>query len=747
VAIGKRVSFAVLAAALFGPAASIPSSPSAAAGQEILIRPQKPLTHEVSVVLKLIQAYVTDKKGNPVSDLKKEDFVLTDGGRTVTITEFERHILSPPPGDAAAPKPRAPAQARGVDAALSASPAAAPSISRKFVLFFDFAYNNARGIKKGKEAALHFIDRQIEAGDEVALFSYSTLRGLSVNEFLTADHKKVRAAVEALDVKRIAGRAEDVEQEYWLQATGQIEPRSGEPNDVPWRRMDSKKQAENYIIKLTALAKGLRYVPGQKHLILFSTGIANSLIYGANVGTTREDAPKSGPTNTSFAQQASANEVGDRVLIQRYEEFFKELSSSNCAVFSFDTRAGPMAPTLFIVDEATFGDGKLSRDMFTTSGVRQNQSSIFKEDKLTGLYSLTRLSKDTGGKYYGNIDEYERNLDQVRTLTGTYYVLGYPISQAWDGAFHEIRVEVKRKGCEVRAQSGYFNPRPFSAYSDLEKELHLLDLALSENPVFQTPAVGMMAVLAADSEDPGTNLVLLTLLPPNAVEKLGGGKSELVTLIFDEAGKLADLRRTEADLSKHRDQSVYYASGTALPPGSYQCRFVARNLETGEAAVATAKTFVAKPLEQGIRLHAPLLLVPGTNASYLEGRLKRTSQARTAPRHSWTSLYPFDDASEVPLLGPPLLGTTRVRAVVPCTICGLDAYRLAFKAVFVNSATGERTEPRVTPEDQVAANGAVIQTLALSVEGLAPGNYLLYLYAEETVSKSLSYSTAPLTIR
>jgi len=38
-----------------------------------------------------------------------------------------------------------------------------------------------------------------------------------------------------------------------------------------------------------------------------------------------------------------------------------------------------------------------------------------------------------------------------------------------DGRFHEVRVEVKRPGCQVRAQSGYFNLKPFHDYTDLEK--------------------------------------------------------------------------------------------------------------------------------------------------------------------------------------------------------------------------------------------------------------------------------------
>jgi hypothetical protein len=52
--------------------------------------------HDVTVTLKLIQVYVTDKKGNPVMDLEKDDFELYDKSKLKTITDFEKHVLTVP---------------------------------------------------------------------------------------------------------------------------------------------------------------------------------------------------------------------------------------------------------------------------------------------------------------------------------------------------------------------------------------------------------------------------------------------------------------------------------------------------------------------------------------------------------------------------------------------------------------------------------------------------------------------------
>lgn len=56
---------------------------------------QEDLDREVTVTLKLIQVYVTDKEGNPVMDLEKDEFELNDNGEVKDIKDFERHILYP----------------------------------------------------------------------------------------------------------------------------------------------------------------------------------------------------------------------------------------------------------------------------------------------------------------------------------------------------------------------------------------------------------------------------------------------------------------------------------------------------------------------------------------------------------------------------------------------------------------------------------------------------------------------------
>ncbi|MCX6575484.1 MAG: hypothetical protein NTV82_03710, partial [Candidatus Aminicenantes bacterium] len=117
------------------------SSQSSSVPQEA-VRPQKPLQYEARATIKLIQVIVLDKQGKPVTDLRKEDFVLTDNGQEMKLTEFEKHLLSLPSVE----KPR--------EERVAATPLPAPRLlNRKYFLFFDFVYNNPAGVRKMGEVA------------------------------------------------------------------------------------------------------------------------------------------------------------------------------------------------------------------------------------------------------------------------------------------------------------------------------------------------------------------------------------------------------------------------------------------------------------------------------------------------------------------------------------------------------------------------------------------------------------------
>jgi hypothetical protein len=87
-------------------------------------------------------------------------------------------------------------------------------------------------------------------------------------------------------------------------------------------------------------------------------------------------------------------------------------------------------------------------------------------------------------------------------------------------------------------------------------------------PEVKTATVLLMARLSIDAK---------TGIPP--------GKTEWIMVIFDKERNLLLAERGESSLNDY-DQKILFPYLTAfLPPGEYEFRIVARDMETGEAAV------------------------------------------------------------------------------------------------------------------------------------------------------------------
>lgn len=693
------------------------------------------LQYEVSVVLKLIHVYVTNKKGHPVADLAASDFSVIDNGKPVTVTDFERRILQATRTDMRADGPGL-LPTKNIEIA----PSVARDTSRAFFLFFDFAYNNPRGIMKARKAALHFLNTDVALGDEVALLSYSMIKGLVVHEYLTTDHSKVRQALETIGQKDLVGRADEVEEQYWQQAVeglrdtlgsdpGRTGPGKQEVAETNIKRWESKQIAQKYLLGMMTLAKALRIVPGQKQFILFSSGIPASLLFGNQAGTPMDGSLKPG--------QGALYETGDPVLRSQAEELNKEFGASGCVFFVFDTRESAMKTSMFEREAQSLETGK--RTAFSpTSAFEAN--SIYKNNRITGFETLDRLAKLTGGEYFSNIDRYEKNFDEVQALTGAFYVLGFPVNERWDGKFHEVKVEVKRKGCEVRAQAGYFNPKPFSEYSDLEKQLHLFDLALNERAFSRMPITVPMKALTSSAEGI-SRLAVLAKISEEVTAKFAGKRVEFVAIFLDDKGEISDIVREEVDPTFLQSRDMSFAVGSTLKPGDYYCRLVIRDMDTGLSAVASAKATIGRLQITSLQLGTPLILEAGIGGSFLYASAKKAREA-----FPWAEIYPFDSSLFTPTLAELSATARSIQVVIPCAASGGRQLNLVLSANLVNSTSGERSAITITRLDKVQKGPLEILTLELDVADVAPGSYYLHINAQDRASGALGHSVTALVI-
>lgn len=698
--------------------------PSAAQAPQVLA---KPLEYEVGVVLKLVHVYVTDKKGKPVPDLARDDFLLVDNGTQVTITEFEKHTLSPTPAE-----PRQ-SPALGTPVVRQAS--------RKFFLFFDLAFNNPRGMAKAKEAAFYFLDTQARPEDEIGVVSYSTFGGIKVHEFLTKDHSKIRNVLEKIDQGVLAGRAEEIEDRYWrlISESGSLQDDKQERRTLSsiyiYEAMAEREQlkmlTQTFVLSLTTLAKALRSLPGQKQFILFSTGVPSSLVYGNQAG------------NRYLEPQATSRgagikfDPGDPTLKAINEAMYKEFAASACAFYAFDTRASAKGMELFGYDElAAQGAASISG----TRAVYGDSTRVFRDGKTAGVDFLKRFSDITAGRYFSNINAYEKNLDQIQALTGTYYVLGYPIREQWDGRFHDIKVKVNRAGCEVQAQAGYFNPKPFSEYTKLEKRLHLYDLALNERALSRLPVnISMIPLVYGGGAE--SRLGIIALVPGEVTQRLSGRRIECVVIFFDDEGEVSNVVRAETASASYRGRAMFFTASAELEPGAYSCRLVVRDMSTGLSAVASARATLGTPRPAGLHLSTPLILTEGATGSYFDA-----GPARKRDALPLAEAYAYDRSRLSPMVAELPAAAASIQAIIPYSATGEAEPDLAFSAYAIDANSAVRTSVTFSRIERARSGPQGLLAFEIPVAGLAPGTYFLHFHAEDRVSRSIGHTFATLVV-
>lgn len=628
---------------------------------------QKALQYEVTVVLKLVQVFVTDKNGNPVTDLTKDDFILHDNGKLQTITDFEKHISA---------KPDKKVEETLEEVKLPPAQKIQTRMNRKFILLLDVDRNSVRGLALSKKAALHFIDTQVQSTDEVGVFSYSSLGGLVIHEYLTTDHKEVIKAVKRL--KGVTGMPPIIEGGLSVE----IKPRGGEPRggeerpslNIPPIHTDAVARTNNFINNIKELAKVLRYIPGYKNIILFSGGVPGYHLFSP-----------------------------DQILRENYEEMGKELAAANSPVHSV-----------------------------STLGAKR-------------VRALDMLSDISGGKYLYKVEDYEKIATQIQNITSNYYALGYYIDETWDGKYHEIKVELKRKGYEVHAQSGYFNPKPFTELSKFEKELHLIELALSENPYFQEPySLNLIALPCSGKKE--SNCVLISEIPLDDIEEVIKGKTEHANFIFDNDNNVIFSTRGEIDFSPFSQERIYSYAILSLPPGMYECRTIIRNLKTGRGAVASSLVEIPAPLKSGMRLYQPLLLIPEKKSVFI----KLTKDSKKDAKKELLSLndiYPFISNKHSPLINVSDKDVSKLLAVVRCYFVDIQKPEVNISASLVEHASKKKIPLSLSILSSKNQEDTVVLLIELQLPELITGRYSLNIVAEEVNTQSKSEVNTDFSVR
>ena len=629
------------------------------------------LQNEVSVTLKLVRVFVTDRYGKPVTGLSQSDFELLDNGRPQAIEAFEAHSMPLPDGPAGRSEGSAPATLIKPDAGRG----------RKFYFVFDYFMNDPGGIRLAKKAALHFIDHRLKAGDEAGVLALSVTQGLLVLQDLTADRAAAKKAV--LDMTGVT-RLGSVDETYVrVPGVNDRDEYDGAEADSEYVFMECNK----YVTELTNLARALQAVEGLKNVVFFSRGLA----LGALLQGGRE-----------LLDTATGS-----IVISKYNSMLEDMSRAASPVYTVNTEGTRRLPP--------------------------PGSDAFYNSMAGGADALVGLADASGGTYFPTAAHAPELTGKIDETTAHYYVLGYPIDIAWDGRFHELKVRVKRSGCQARAQAGFYDPKRFADLTPLEQDTQLMDLVRGRTSPFLAPDEVPVGLLSFSAGQGTSNAFMLAELDPACLAEVSGPGVELGFFVLDGTGKIVWSRKSKTGTDGRSGAAAFAYAPLALPPGRYEGRFTLRDLDSGRTALGSCSmTIPAEPSRavtgeaDRFRFDAILLVRPGRKALFI----RAGGEKDLGERLSLADVFPFVSVQAAPLIGAleaaqaPLSAIVRVSPYPGASLPDLD-----WTARFVRIKPGLEESAEVREIMRQPSGDATAFLIVIERPALEPGEYALEIMA------------------
>jgi VWFA-related protein len=415
----------------------------------------------VNVSVVNVDVYVTDKQGQPVTGLRREDFQLFENGRPVEITNF----YAVNEGKATTPPEEAVAAAPPVEAAPPPLPGKEPEAPKvpedqrlRLVIYIDNfnlrPFNRNRVMRELRA----FIGQNLTKGDQLMLVTYD--RELHIRRTFTSDPGLIAAAM--LDLEKISAQGVHADSER-RDAMQRIEDSQTVAEAEGYARNYAQSTYNDLQFSVDALKKfldALAGMPGRKAIVYVSDGL--QMIAGQDVFYAVQ--------NKYAEQSTSLTQTLEFDISRRLTEVAAQANANRVTFYTIDA-AGLRAYES--VSAENQGPGPSSPGM----------SQMIDSVRISNLQStLQMLAEKTGGRAIINTNVVMPQLQRIARDFNTYYSLGYTPPHYGDGRYYRIEVKVKdRKGLAVRHREGYRDKSTDARMSD--GTLAALNFPFEENPL------------------------------------------------------------------------------------------------------------------------------------------------------------------------------------------------------------------------------------------------------------------------
>jgi VWFA-related protein len=534
-------------------------------------------TFKVESNLVIVNVSVRDRNGAPITNLKKEDFVITEDGVQQSLAVFEvekleNELLTPVSFTQNAPKTlveRVPEVAAGASVTKPTAPTPTRHPDKRLMaLFFDFSSMPQLDQVRSRDSAIKFLSSQMTTSDLVSIMTFGNR--LEVVQDFTDDRDLLLDTIRKMNL----GEATEL---AGLAATSADEG----DDSGGFTADDTEFNIFNTDRKLSAIedaAKKLAVYPEKKALIYFSSGVN-----------------KTGVENQSQLKSTANAAV-----------------RANVSIYSVDARG--------LVATPPGGDASTASPKGTGifSGTKlQSNRDTFNDSQET----LSTLSADTGGKALLDNNDLTMGIRQAQSDISSYYILGYyPTNAALDGKYRKIQVKLVNQQLQAKLdyRAGYYAGKTFKNFNATDKERQLEDALTLGDPVSELPLALEVDYFRVARD---RYFVPISVKIPGSVVPLAkkGGKQttdfDFIGQVRDAQGKLVGgvgdnitVKLTEANAERLGNRHLQYDTGLTLGPGQYSLKFLARENQTGKMGTFETK-FVVPDLNatRNLRLSSVIL--------------------------------------------------------------------------------------------------------------------------------------------
>lgn len=688
----------------------------------------------ITLGTELLQLYVTvtDKQGRPVTDLKREDFVLREDGKPQDIAFFSVVANG--------------SLAGGIESSTERGdrrqPPAVVSEGRYFALVVDDLHIAPGNFLPLRKALLDFVEKTIVEGDHLLVLSTSGTLGFL--QQMTDDKRVMRLAIE-----RLTPRSQGVDQGnfgFGFSMTA-YEAFLVERND---------RQAIDFLTQLY-----IRSFPGTQ------PNQAEVMIRAAarSIAQQTEYLTTSTLETIRSAALALGNYPGRKTLLLATDGFINDEYNRNGRfrmqrVLDAATRAGVTVYSIHSAGlEVPAGFDASQPGRFDPAGLGQSlalQSQQARQD------AFRELAAATGGLTFVNTNDLSGAFDKAVADASTYYALAYYPDQKPDGRFHKIEVKLNLPGkFTIRTQQGFFSPSEKDIQKAAEKKKKQ-DAKLSPEALAAREVKAMLGApvpprdialqLATTfvSNDLETSFSLAFPLKDIAFREVKGRQSNALMMafvVFDLNGKalMAQEDTITLNIAPERAHLTQTGWGTQtkslkLAPGLYNVRAAIYDPITAHRGAVNRWIEIPNVSKAGMML-SDIIFLQVTQPTATEPDKSppvpgQVLPPNLAPIHQAVRRYPAGaqlvflvTGHNIPR-GTPTAGKSNLAVQV-------QIFR-GKEAVYVSPL--QRTQSPPNPD------GTLTYASRVSLEGLPAGHYLLKLVAYEETTKKTAIQSRDFTI-